>query len=116
MKFGKYIQKSRREKNINQRTLASRVGIDVTYLSKIENDRLPPPSHETIHKLATELDEDPDELLVLADKAPKDMKEIITQSASRPDFLRSIKDLSDEDLKDVQAYVEKLKKKRDKSQ
>lgn len=114
MTFGKRVQSLRQHKAINQRDLAARVDIDVTYLSKIENDRLPPPSHDTIVRLAEELDEDPDALLLLADKMPKDLKEIIVKSPARPDFFRSVSDLSDDELKKVQSYAEQLKRDRTK--
>jgi transcriptional regulator with XRE-family HTH domain len=49
------------------------VGIDHTYLSKIENEKLTfgdYPSEELVCKLAEDLDADPNELLLLAEKIP----------------------------------------------
>ena len=112
MTFGKQIQKLRRGKGINQRDLADQIGVDVTYLSKIENDRLPPPSHDTIVKLAQVLDEDCDALLIMADKMPEDLKEVITKSPARPEFFRSMNDLNDDELRKVKDYAVRLRNRR----
>src|SRR2546425_382772 len=45
-------------------------GFDVTYLSKIEKARLPPPSAKAVIALATVLDTDADDLLALSGKTP----------------------------------------------
>src|SRR5213594_2416665 len=64
--FGQRIRELRKAKNLTQRELAERVaarlkeedrrGFDFTYLSKIENDKMPPPSTIAIMQLAKELD------------------------------------------------------------
>ena len=113
--FGKHIKKLRVDRGITQRTLAEEVGIDVTYLSKIENDRMPPPSHETIQKMAGVLETDADELLIRADKVPKDLKPIITRSKARPGFFRSMQDLTDEELERVKRFASDLRDKREES-
>lgn len=66
--FGKRIRQLRLENDLSQRDLASKVEIDFTYLSKIENSRAAPPSDAVIRRLATELKADPEELLALAAK------------------------------------------------
>jgi HTH-type transcriptional regulator, competence development regulator len=80
MTFGERLRQLRRDRQMNQRTLAARVGIDFTYLSKLENGRLDPPSAETIVKLAQALGANPDELLLLAHKVPQDLIPVITRS------------------------------------
>jgi HTH-type transcriptional regulator, competence development regulator len=59
------------------RQVAERAGIAATYLSKIEREKLPPPSEDIILKLAVELHEDPVELLARGGKVPSDVLEII---------------------------------------
>lgn len=113
MDFGKRLRELRLARGLNQRKLAGRVGIDFTYLSKIETGKMPPPSQDTIKKLAGALDADADELLVLADKVPDDVKDVVTQSRELPAFLREIKDISKEDLDDLSRYAKKLKAKRE---
>ncbi len=58
------------------RSVAERLGVNHTYLSKIERDEVPP-SEEVVLSLARELSEDPDVLLALAGKVFKDLLDII---------------------------------------
>jgi transcriptional regulator with XRE-family HTH domain len=68
MAFGERVRELRKAQGMSQRELADRAGIDFTYLSKIENGRMEPPSEQVIRRVAEELDADADELIVLADK------------------------------------------------
>ncbi len=77
MSFGSEIRRLRAEQKLSLRELAARVGIDFSYLSKIENDRGLPPSEETIRRLAQELHGDPDELVLLAGKIPEGLEEYL---------------------------------------
>lgn len=107
--FGATIQDLRRKRRLTQRQLADRVaarlrerdgrGFDFTYLSKIENDRMGPPSVPAVMALAEELEVDSDELLALAGKAPPDLGQKLKESAGARQFYRSALDmnLSDDD-------------------
>lgn len=67
--FGKRLQELRKEQGISQRDLAERVGLDFTYLSKMENERLEfLPSAAAIRRIAQALSADAEELLILAGK------------------------------------------------
>ncbi len=89
MKFAEKLRELRQAKNLSQRALASMVGVDFTYLSKIENEKLDfgqYPSEDLILKLAEALDADADELMLLAEKIPPLIKKRVME---RPDeFLR----------------------------
>lgn len=78
------------------RQVAERVGIQPSYLSKVERGLVPPPSEETLVALAEELELDADVVLALAGKVSSDLKEVIR---SRPELfgrlLRSLRDLPD---------------------
>lgn len=59
--FGKCIKDARRSKGYSQRDLAALVGVDYTYLSKLENDRADyPPKGDVIQALIEHLDLDAD--------------------------------------------------------
>jgi transcriptional regulator with XRE-family HTH domain len=75
MAFGERIRELRKARGLNQRDLAGHAGIDFTYLSKIENSRMEPPSEEVIRRVAEALDADVDELIVLAGKFPSDLEQ-----------------------------------------
>lgn len=112
MDFGSRLRQLRVGK-FNQRELAEKVGVDFTYLSKIENGKMPPPSEEVIIKLANELGADADELLQLARKVPEDIKTVINRSPGMPAFLRSISDLDNTEMKKLEEYARKMKAKRE---
>src|ERR1044072_2325787 len=87
-KLGNKIKELRKEKGLTQRELADAVGIDFTYLSKIENGNLPySPSVATLKRLAGRLEIDELELLRLADKLPGDVQKI-AHSEHGLNFLR----------------------------
>ena len=76
-KFGSRLRELRIQAGMSQRELADRVNVDFTYLSKIEKGATPPPSSKVILRLAENLDTDQDELLILADKIPPDIAELL---------------------------------------
>jgi len=67
------VRELRKTLGFSQKLLAERVGINFTYLSKIENDIMPPPGEKTLIALARELDADADELFGLAKKIPSSL-------------------------------------------
>ncbi|MFW6193178.1 MAG: transcription termination factor Rho [Gemmatimonadota bacterium] len=79
------------------RQVAGRVGIQPSYLSQIERDRVPPPGEETMVRLAEELDLDPDVVLALGGKVSSDLKEAIR---ARPklfaELIRRARELPDD--------------------
>jgi len=99
--FGDYLRKKREQlleedKRFSLRQVAGRVGIEPTYLSKIERGDLSPPSEKVIRKLAAELGENVDILLALAGKVSNDLKDIIVQRPElMADLLRQIKEMPD---------------------
>ena len=88
MEFGQRLRNLRKQKNLSQRDLAARVGIDFTYLSKIEGGRLDPPSEVIIQRIAQVLEADEDELINLAGKVPKDLKAVLEESPQAVELLR----------------------------
>ncbi len=68
MDFGPYLRGLRRAQRLTQQQLADAIGVDFTYLSKIENGRVDPPSEAAIRHLAAVLEADPEEMLARAAK------------------------------------------------
>lgn len=91
--FGAILKDIRRSKNISQRDLATKAGVDFTYISKLENDRLPPPSAETITKLSEILGTPQEILLAASGKLNNEIKEVITSSPEAIKFLNEAKDM-----------------------
>ena len=99
--FGGTIRKlreARREsdRSYSVRQVAARIGVEPSYLSKVERGEVAPPSEAKIVELAEVLGEDPDVLLALAGKVSSDLKEVITR---RPqlfgELIRQLRDLPD---------------------
>ena len=99
--FGKFLRERREalretDRRFSVRQVAFRVGVEPSYLSKIERGEQPPPSEKTIRSLAADLAEDPDVMLALAGKVSSDLKEVIRR---RPrlfaELIREIKNMPD---------------------
>jgi len=99
--FGSYARKRREERlaedrKYSVRQVAARIGVQPSYLSKVERGEQPPPSEAKIVALAKELQEDPDVLLALAGKISGDLKAIIEK---RPQLfsqlIRELKNMPD---------------------
>lgn len=81
--LGRYLRKCREAKQQQEgnqfslRQLAHRIGIEPSYLSKIERGLEPRPSEETTRALALALGENPDAFLAMAGKVSQDLQDII---------------------------------------
>ncbi len=89
MSFGKAIRDYRKQRGMSQRDLAEAAGIDFTYLSKIENNRTPPPSEDVIRAMAEALNVGADELIRSAGNVPSDLAEFLVNDTQAMPFLRS---------------------------
>ena len=86
-KLGVLVRRLRKEKGLTQAVLAESVGVDESYISKIEADKLSyAPSEETLRLIAKQLEVDPLQLLALAEKAPEEMREIAKSKQAREFF------------------------------
>lgn len=100
--FGDRVRQLRHERGLTQRQLAELGGVDFTYLSKIENDRLEhTPSVRTLVRLAEALGVDELELMGLANKVPPAMS-ALTGSPEALRFLRR----ATEEIKDPEGWNE----------
>ena len=99
--FGAYVRGRREALRRNDRAfsvrqVAARIGVEPSYLSKIERGEQRPPSEATIVKLAEDLDEDADALLAMAGKVSGDLQAVIRH---RPrlfaDLIRELKNMPD---------------------
>jgi transcriptional regulator with XRE-family HTH domain len=106
MNFGEKVRQLRKAMNLSQRDLATKVKVNFTYISKIENEKLDfgdYPSEELILKLAEALDADADEMLILAKKVPEAIRRRVLQ---RPEVFRRLAMLDDEALNRLIKLIE----------
>lgn len=120
MKFEERLRELRLQKGLTLRDLAEKVGLNFTYLSKIENGKLEyTPSADKIREIARALGVDEIELLKLANKVPTEMKSIAQNTAALA-FFRRAKDIaSTDDWRDLLEFLdnkhkERIKPKQDK--
>jgi transcriptional regulator with XRE-family HTH domain len=99
--FGEYIRKRReelkaRDGGFSVRKVAARLGVQPSYLSKVERGEQSPPTEVKIAALAEILGEDTDVLLALAGKVSSDLRDVIVR---RPQLfaqlIRQLKDMPD---------------------
>ena len=108
--FGNRLRELRRERGFTLRQLAGLAGVDFTYLSKVENDRVPyTPAADTIRTLAHALEVDPIELLRLANKLPAELESLNSNVQARRFFSRAKEIASPEDWDELLNLLEKRK-------
>ena len=104
MTFGEHIRtvrekRQREDRAFSLRMVASRAGVQPAYLNEVEFEKIPPPSEQTIRRLAADLEEDADVLLALAGRVSRDLQEIVIR---RPkivaDLLRTLDEAPDDVL------------------
>ena len=96
--LGEYLRQRREalreaDARYSVRQVAERLGIEASYLSKVERDIGSPPGEETLVRLARELGLDADVVLALAGKVSSDLRDAIRK---RPQlFGQLIRELND---------------------
>lgn len=109
--FGETIRELRRSKGVSQRELAEKVGVDFSYISKVENDRLPPPAADTIVRICDVLGVKSDDLLALTGKMPTDVREMLSTSPAARQFIRQAQEmqLTDEEWQTLTRRLKRLR-------
>jgi hypothetical protein len=83
--FGTYIRKIREDKLVmdkkySLRQVALRIGVEPSYLSKVERNEESSPSESFIKRLSIELAQDENILLAMVGKVSQELKDIIIQN------------------------------------
>ena len=108
--LGKLIRKLRKQKGLSLRQLAEKVSVSFVNIAHIENGRVVT-SEEVIKELAEALDYDVDKLLARADSINEDVKNIIKKLPNAvPEFLRTAKNFTEKDWKDLTEQIKKRKR------
>src|SRR6185436_19799381 len=88
MSFGAKLKRLRRDAGVTQRALAERTGLDFSYISKLENDRNPPPAADTIVRICEALKIPAERLLALKGKLPSEIQDNVAGNVAAQQFLR----------------------------
>ena len=79
MGFGTNLRKLREAKGITLRQFAKDCELSATYLSRIEKEQFPPPSANTIQRIADQLGVDGDLMTLYAGKIPDWIKDLLSK-------------------------------------
>lgn len=86
--FGTTLREKRRAAGLSQRKLAQEAGVDFSYVSKLENGRLPAPAASTVTRFAEAIGCPPEELLAAAKKMPSDLNASVSGDPAALRFLQ----------------------------
>jgi transcriptional regulator with XRE-family HTH domain len=82
VKFGELLKQLRTEAGMSQRDLAARLGVDFTYISKLENGKTDyAPSQKILREIAALFGVDGDWLIFKAGKIPSQYHTLLEQLA-----------------------------------
>ena len=87
--FGSELRERRRSAGLSQRELAKQAHLNFSYISKIENDRIPPPAADTIVQLCRILATPPEKMLALVGKLPEQVQQTVSMSVAAQEFLET---------------------------
>ena len=109
--FGNILKELRRSREISQRDLANKIGVDFSYISKVENDRLPPPAADTIVKISKVLNVPTEILLAESGKVSSNITGLIGSSQEAIKFMLEASNmkLTDDDWKNLTNKLKKLR-------
>jgi transcriptional regulator with XRE-family HTH domain len=115
-KLGATVRKLRRDQGITQARLADSIGVDESYISKIEKGKLTyTPSEDTLRLMAHTLKVDPLELLSLAEKTPDELQPVMKTRSGREFFeLVRGRNLRNDDWEDLTRHLRRRLTDRDK--
>jgi HTH-type transcriptional regulator, competence development regulator len=89
--FGELLREKRRAAGLSQRQLADRAGVDFSYISKLENSRLPAAADETVVRICDILGCPAEEFFTAAKKLPTELGESL---AGEPAAIRFLQEAS----------------------
>jgi transcriptional regulator with XRE-family HTH domain len=97
--FGRTLQVLRLGRRLSIRRLAGLVGVSPSYISRIERGEFPPPATSAITRLSRVLEVERELLLMLSDRVPEDVLDVVRQrSRLVARLLRAAKRYSDDEL------------------
>ncbi len=114
--FGQVVRELRlRHKDYSSlREFAKKVGLSPAYLSRIENEKEPPPSEAVVERLAEALGTDKYELFSYAGRVPTEFLETFKRNPKGvASFMRRVQEVgleSDSDWEEIESTISKMKR------
>jgi transcriptional regulator with XRE-family HTH domain len=82
MRFAKRVKDLRENRRIGQKTIAPILGVSHTYVSHIESGR-EKPSPGFVRRVSEYFDQDPEEMMLLAEIVPDSLKKILYRNPKK---------------------------------
>src|SRR2546429_9730990 len=100
-----------RPAGFTQGKLAAGAGLDFSYISKLENGRIPPPAADTVVALCRILKIEPEELLAACGKLPADVQASVGASQAAQSFLQNASQMSltENEWKELSSSLKRLR-------
>ena len=112
-KLGLLINKERKDKGLSLRDFAKMVGLSHVAISHIEKGKVEA-KKDTLLNIARVLEYDVDAMLAKASKLDDDIEDLIFEKSNQvPQFLRTAKNLSEEQWKQITEQVKKMNENND---
>ena len=86
--FGELLREKRRAASLSQRQLAERAGVDFSYISKLENGRLPAAADDTVVRICAILGCPAEEFFTAAGKLPTELGDSLVGEPAAIRFLQ----------------------------
>ena len=108
--LGQYLKKLRKQRNLTLRAVEEKTGISNAYLSQVENGKISKPSPSILLKLGNFYDVSYERLMKLAGHPVPTKSEVEKGELDLAfRFSSSLDDLTEEERKRVQEYIEFLR-------
>jgi HTH-type transcriptional regulator, competence development regulator len=109
--FGELLRERRRAAGMSQRELAAATGLDFSYISKLENGRIPPPAADTVIQIGRALKTSSEDLLAASGKLPPRVQAAVSSSPAAQSFLNSAMrmNLTDEEWRELTSSLSRLR-------
>lgn len=88
LSFGVYLRSLRIRKQHSQKSLAEAIGVDTSYISKLENDRVDPPSDVLMSRLSSVLGVSKGYLMARSGKIPPKLQLILRDNPTAMSFFQ----------------------------
>ena len=112
-KLGLLISKERKDKGLSLRDFAKMVGLSHVAISHIEKGKVEA-KKDTLLNIARVLEYDVDTMLAKASRLDDDIEDLIFEKSDQvPQFLRTAKNLSEEQWKQITEQVKKMNESND---
>jgi len=107
--FGHVLRAKRLEKRLGLRKFAELVGVSPTYLCRVEQCSVVPPTAHRVRRMAELLEENPDQWIALAGRSSEDLKAIITEApAELSQLLRAVRGMTAKQLRTLVDAAERI--------